>query len=236
LKRQRRGKALPMVAMLAAFCLGMLVDSALRIYGPPKPANQDGRLQPDTIRGAQPGIGADPTKERNEASGVARTHIGPAATIGTTSLRLPIDGMDVDSIKSGFNQRRRDHPHEAVDILAPRNTPVRAVQRGTIAKLFLSKQGGRAIYQFDPSGRLCYYYAHLEGYTPDLKEGDTVSQGQVIGYVGTSGNAPPNTPHLHFAVFELDEDRSWWKGRAIDPYPLLTTDLDAETPARSRER
>jgi murein DD-endopeptidase MepM/ murein hydrolase activator NlpD len=104
------------------------------------------------------------------------------------------------------------------------------VQNGTIGKLFVSKQGGLTIYQFDPSGRLCYYYAHLEGYTRDLHEGDAVSQGQVIGYVGTSGNAPPNTPHLHFAVFELGEDRKWWKGRPIDPYPLLTATAGAHRP------
>ena len=129
--------------------------------------------------------------------------------------------MDLEAVKGGFYEWRGDHPHEAVDILAPRNTPVRAVQNGTIAKLFVSKPGGDTIYQFDPSGRLCYYYAHLERYAENLHEGDGVSQGQVIGYVGTSGNAPPNTPHLHFAVFELGEDHHWWKGHAIDPYPLL---------------
>ena len=129
--------------------------------------------------------------------------------------------MDVDAVKGGFAERRGDRPHEAVDILAPRNTPVHAVQPGTIAKLFVSKQGGNTIYEFDPSGRLCYYYAHLEHYAEGLHEGDAVSQGQVIGYVGTSGNAPPNTPHLHFAVFVLQDDHKWWKGRAIDPYPLL---------------
>jgi WD40 repeat protein len=81
--------------------------------------------------------------------------------------------------------------------------------------------GGITLYQFDRSGRICYYYAHLQRYADNLHEGDTVSQGQVIGYVGTTGNAPPNTPHLHFAVFEVGDSRTWWKGRAIDPYPLL---------------
>jgi murein DD-endopeptidase MepM/ murein hydrolase activator NlpD len=74
---------------------------------------------------------------------------------------------------------------------------------------------------FDPAGHLCYYYAHLERYADGLQDGQAVSQGDVVGYVGTSGNAPPNTPHLHFAVFELSGDRKWWKGQAIDPYPLL---------------
>jgi peptidoglycan LD-endopeptidase LytH len=127
----------------------------------------------------------------------------------------------MDSVKGSFYEGRTGHRHEAVDILAPRNTPVRAVQAGTIAKLFFSKQGGITLYQFDPSGRLCYYYAHLQRYADNLHEGDAVSQGQILGYVGTTGNAPPNTPHLHFAVFELGDDRRWWKGTAIDPYPLL---------------
>ena len=76
----------------------------------------------------------------------------------------------------------------------------------------------RTVYQFDPGGRLAYYYAHLEHYADGLREGQTVAQGEVLGYVGTSGNAPANTPHLHFGVFELDETHRWWKGKAIDPY------------------
>lgn len=91
---------------------------------------------------------------------------------------------------------------------------------GTIAKLFDSKAGGTTIYQYDPSGCFCYSYAHLERYAPGLREGQRVSRGDVIGHVGTSGNAPANTPHLHFAVFELEADRRWWKGRAI-PYLIF---------------
>ena len=126
-----------------------------------------------------------------------------APTTGTNPLRLPIDGMNPELVKGGFYESRGSRRHEAVDILAPRHTPVHAVESGTIARLFFSKAGGITIYQFDRSGRLCYYYAHLERYADGLHEGDAVSQGEVIGYVGTTGNAPPNTPHLHFAVFEL---------------------------------
>ena len=111
--------------------------------------------------------------------------------------------------------------HEALDILAPRRTPVRAVEGGKIVKLFNSKLGGLTIYQFDPSERFCYYYAHLDGYASGVTEGRSVSRGDVIGYVGTTGNAPPETPHLHFAVFLLGPDRHWWEGTAIDPYPLF---------------
>jgi murein DD-endopeptidase MepM/ murein hydrolase activator NlpD len=134
---------------------------------------------------------------------------------------MPIDGADVETLKGGFAERRPGHAHEAADLLAPRNTPVHAVDAGTVAKLFVSRAGGNTIYQFDPTGRVCYYYAHLQRYAGGLHEGDSVARGQVIGYVGTSGNATPAAPHLHFAVFELTADRRWWQGRAIDPYRLF---------------
>lgn len=133
-------------------------------------------------------------------------------------LRLPIDGMGIDRLKGGFAERRGNHPHEAVDIMAPRHTPVHAVQDGEIARLFLSNAGGNTIYQFDPTGHICYYYAHLQRYAQGLHDGALVKQGDVIGYVGTSGNAPPNAPHLHFAVFEVTSSQRWWDGRPIDPY------------------
>lgn len=145
------------------------------------------------------------------------------ATMGSVErprLRVPIDGVNVDAWKGGFDQRRAggSRGHEAVDILAARNTPVHAVENGTIAKIFESKQGGHTIYQFSADQRLVYYYAHLQRYADGLHEGQAVAQGDVIGFVGTSGNAPPNTPHLHFAVSELGPDRHWWQGQAIDPY------------------
>jgi murein DD-endopeptidase MepM/ murein hydrolase activator NlpD len=144
------------------------------------------------------------------------------ATIGADrNLRVPIEGSDIESWKGGFVERRGHRPHEAVDILAPRNTPVYAVSDGTIAKLFVSKAGGYTIYQFDPSGEFAYYYAHLERYADGLRDGLPVNQGEVIGYVGTSGNAPPGTPHLHFAVFKLDDGRHWWQGQALDPYEVF---------------
>lgn len=143
-------------------------------------------------------------------------------------LRLPVDDADVDAMKGGFDQRRDGNrrTHEAVDILAPRNTPVRAVEGGTIARLFFSKNGGITIYQFDPAKRYCYYYAHLEKYAEGLEEGQVVEAGDVIGYVGTTGNAPPSTPHLHFAIFELNPDQRWWEGTPIDPYLVYQEEDD----------
>jgi murein DD-endopeptidase MepM/ murein hydrolase activator NlpD len=146
----------------------------------------------------------------------------PIADLRGRHLDLPVQGAQSSDIKDMFNKMRgNDHRHEAVDILAPRLTPVLAVEAGTIAKLFVSKAGGNTIYQFDPQDVYAYYYAHLERYADGLVEGAPVARGQVIGYVGTTGNAPPNTPHLHFAIFKLTTEKQWWKGTALDPYQVL---------------
>ena len=154
-------------------------------------------------------------------SGVTPSSTAEARELTDRHLAFPVQGVSRDKLVDSFHDAREGHEHEAVDILAPRNTPVVAVEDGTIAKLFLSKAGGNTIYQFDPSGEYCYYYAHLERYADGLKDGDRVSRGQVIGYVGTSGNAPKNTPHLHFAIFRLTPEKHWWEGTAIDPYDVL---------------
>lgn len=158
---------------------------------------------------------------RSETPGKTSRETSPISELRHHDLRVPIDGAVVETFKGQFADRRENgnRPHEAVDILAPRNTPVHAVENGTIAKLFFSKGGGgNTIYEFDPSGRYCYYYAHLERYADGLKDGQAVARGDVIGFVGTSGNAPPNTPHLHFAVFALGATHQWWKGQPLDPY------------------
>ena len=137
-------------------------------------------------------------------------------------LQMPIASVDPNTLTDTFNQTRDGtRPHEALDISAPRGTPVHAVADGNVAKLFTSKQGGLTVYQFNNSRTRCYYYAHLDHYAPGLKEGTLLRAGDVLGYVGTTGNAPPDTPHLHFAVFELGPEQHWWQGKGIDPLPLL---------------
>ena len=146
----------------------------------------------------------------------------PAAELEDRNLIIPVEGIGPNQLTPQFNDDRGGgRRHEAIDILAPQGTPVRAVEDGRVARLFFSKAGGITIYQFDPSERFCYYYAHLDRYAPGLKEDDKVRRGQVIGYVGVSGNAPKNTPHLHFAIFRLSEKKRWWEGAPIDPYSVL---------------
>jgi murein DD-endopeptidase MepM/ murein hydrolase activator NlpD len=208
-------------ALMACFCAGALIDGLLRMkYVRAEPGVRNVATigpPPEARISAAPARrdGSRATSDRGAAQPLAAATTG---AVPSGRLRLPIDGVNIETLKGDFVERRGARPHEAVDILSPRNTPVLAVDNGTIAKLFDSKAGGHTIYQFDPTGRLAYYYAHLEKYADGLHEEQSVKQGDVIGYVGTSGNAPPNTPHLHFAVFELDDTGRWWTGKAIDPY------------------
>ncbi len=146
----------------------------------------------------------------------------PSRSAADGDLLIPVQGVRADQLKSNFSERRSGgRAHEAIDIRAPRGTPVLAVADGTIRKLFTSGAGGLTIYQYDTNETTCYYYAHLDGYAPTTREGQHVSRGDVIGYVGTTGNAPPGTPHLHFAITRLPPTKEWWKGEAVDPYPYL---------------
>ena len=139
------------------------------------------------------------------------------------ALSMPVQGMAPADLRDTYADQRGGgaRVHEALDLMAPRGTPVLAVNDGIIAKLFLSQPGGITIYQFDPSGLLAYYYAHLDGYATGLAEGQAVRRGQLLGYVGSSGNANPDAPHLHFGIFRLDAQKRWWTGVPINPFPCL---------------
>jgi murein DD-endopeptidase MepM/ murein hydrolase activator NlpD len=140
---------------------------------------------------------------------------------------IPVQGIKASQLKSTFNEGRVGHLHHAIDILAPRGTPVLAAVDGIVRKLFVSRAGGITLYEFDRAAERSYYYAHLDGYASGIREGLEVHRGDVLGYVGTTGNAPANTPHLHFAIEILPPTKEWWKGEAIDPYPILTTPASA---------
>jgi peptidoglycan LD-endopeptidase LytH len=174
-----------------------------------------GERLPSAAEGDAPKAGASTVAPAAVPTGVADFD-----ELRGRDLEIPVEGVARTSLRDTFTEARTGHVHEAIDILAPRGTPIVAVEDGRVEKLFTSKRGGLTIYQFDPSRRYCYYYAHLDRYAPGLAEGQTVKRGQVIGYVGISGNAPPKTPHLHFTIFKLDDTRRWWKGAPINPFPL----------------
>ena len=161
---------------------------------------------------------AAPTVTASIAPGEA----GAIAELRARGIEVPVRGIAPDGLRDSFDDARgRGRRHEAIDILAPRGTQVVAVEDGTIRRLSPSNGGGGiVVYQVDPSGRFVYYYAHLEAWAEGLHEGDAVARGQVIGSVGTSGNAPPGTPHLHFAIYRLEPGSRGWHGPAVNPYDV----------------
>jgi murein DD-endopeptidase MepM/ murein hydrolase activator NlpD len=163
-----------------------------------------------------------PSPDRSGARPPAAEPDSPAAfDLAKRDLGLPIKGLRASDLRDGFSEPRDGRVHEALDIMAPRGTPVLAVDEGNIAKLFTSKQGGLTVYQFDNDREICYYYAHLDRYAPGLQEGMLLRKGDLVGYVGSSGNADPSAPHLHFAVFRLGPEKQWWAGTPVNPFQAL---------------
>lgn len=146
----------------------------------------------------------------------------PPASASLQDLLIPVAGKSATDLSDTFTDSRgQGRVHDAIDIMAARGTPVLAAQDGQIVKLFTSARGGLTIYQFDPSRMHALYYAHLDAYAPGLAEGQQVKRGDVLGRVGSTGNASPDAPHLHFAIMVLGPEKRWWEGEAINPYPLL---------------
>lgn len=138
-------------------------------------------------------------------------------------LLIPVEGVPPTALSDTFTQARASgaRPHDAIDIMAARGRAVLAAADGRIEKLFWSEEGGRTVYQRSQDGRSIYYYAHLDGYAPGLAEGQAVRRGQRIASVGSTGNADPAAPHLHFAVHAMGPGEAWYGGRPVNPYPLL---------------
>lgn len=142
------------------------------------------------------------------------------APLRARSLALPVAGVTVDELRDSFADPRSGHIHQALDIVAPRGTRVVAVDDGLVHKLHSSARGGLTVYQFDRSQSYCYMYSHLDRYAPGLREGDVLRKGSLVGYVGTTGNAPPDVPHLHLEIVELTPARVWCRGRPVNPFQV----------------
>ena len=171
-----------------------------------------------SVRGSDPAAFGETDQQQ-----FASAHVGIVPEdLLAKQLTIPVPGKTAEDLTPQFFDERGERGHQALDIIAPMGEPVVAVEDGKIAKLFTSEAGGLTIYQLDPTEKYAYYYAHLDRYADGLADGATVTRGQVIGYVGTSGNAAAAGPHLHFAIFQLGPEKQWWKGEALDPYPALT--------------
>lgn len=209
---------LVMAAVVTIFPSGAAIVADAPVAASPAPAAPAKVEVRPSLKETPPAVSPPPEQTAAAAPAISAD---PFADLRQRQLTLPVEGIRKGDLRSNFNDMRGTRRHEAIDVIAPRNTPVLAVEDGTIAKLFYSEGGGTTIYQFDPTENYVYYYAHLERYADDVREGRHVTRGQVIGYVGTTGNAPRDTPHLHFAIFKMGADKKWWQGTPIDPYSVL---------------
>ena len=176
--------------------------STLRAEGPPVVAGDTARVTPDVAGRPDPG-------ER----GVA---------VGPSGLAVPVAGVDPGDLVDTFEAARSEgRTHNALDVLAPRGTPVVAAAPGRVLRLFESDRGGLTVYQLGDDGRTVYYYAHLDRYAPGLASGQRVRRGQRLGDVGDSGNAAPGNTHLHFAMWRVADPAAFWDGEPVNPYPAL---------------
>jgi len=144
----------------------------------------------------------------------------PAVLPTSPALLFPLPDVNPSAVVEGFDARRGLRRHEAIDVPAPRGTPVRAAADGTV-RLTRHVGAGITVEQDEASGRFCLVYAHLDRYVFGLRDGSAVVRGQTIGYVGTTGNASRSAPHLHFAA-HLRAGGGCWSGSAVDPLPLFS--------------
>jgi murein DD-endopeptidase MepM/ murein hydrolase activator NlpD len=156
----------------------------------------------------------------------APTDYGPPPVAGAlapgATLAVPVLGVRPEQLRDTYAAARSGgRTHNAIDIMAPAGTPVLAAADGTVLKLRTGGIGGITVYQLGTDGRTLYYYAHLQRYAAGLREGTPVARGQVIAYVGDTGNAGAGNYHLHFSVSHLADPSRWWEGVNVNPYPML---------------
>lgn len=166
---------------------------------------------------------APPAPQAATSSPAPQIAPATAAMPGGGGLIIPVAGVTPDRLTDTWGDARGDgsREHHAIDIMAPRGTPVLAAAAGTVEKIFESRNGGHTIYIRRPDPAWQDYYAHLDAYAPGLHEGQMVKQGQQIGQVGSTGDASPDAPHLHYEIHRMAPGDGWWKGTEIDPYPIL---------------
>ena len=180
---------------------------------------------PTPTPGAAPAPDATPTPAA--APGASPQAEGPAAgqepALAAMRLLIPVEGIAPSQLQDTYKDSRSEgRVHDAIDIIAPRGTPVLAATDGRIVKLFNSVKGGITLYQLAAADeRYVLYYAHLERYADGLAEGHVARRGETVGYVGDTGNATPGNTHLHFQIYRVEDPKHFWAGENLSPYPLL---------------
>ncbi|CAN5638241.1 hypothetical protein BH20ACI3_BH20ACI3_34090 [soil metagenome] len=208
--------------MIGIALLVVLVAFLQRRSGYYVPSKAD---PPPTPASASPPDSANPSPEpssKPDPEIPSNPTAPPIGFVGTLKLVLPVAGVQPNQLLDTFtNSRSEGRMHDAIDIPAAQGTPVVAVADGQITKLFQSERGGITIYQLSTDQKLIFHYAHLQRYADGLSEGKAVRQGEVIGFVGDTGNATPGNYHLHFSIAVVSDPKRHWEGTNINPYPLL---------------
>ena len=168
-----------------------------------------------------------PTPDADATPAPAPPASAPAPTTNAAdlpaALLIPVTGIRAEDLQDTYTQSRSEgRTHNAIDIIAPQGTPVLAATDGTVVKLFRSDKGGITLYQRGADGKTIYYYAHLDRYADGLAENTNVRRGDLLGYVGDTGNATPGNYHLHFSIWITEDPKRYWDGVNLNPYPLLT--------------
>ena len=210
------------VALGASGCIQTLAPVEVPVAGGAAPATAP-------RAGASPEPDA-PTPDANPAPAAPpATTARPAlvtvanAALLSHALIIPVAGVAADKLEDSFDSPREgERVHHAIDIVAPRGSPVLAADDGRVLRVSSNTLGGLTVYTVDKSGEFVYYYAHLEGYARGLAAGNIVFKGDTLGFVGTTGDAPDNLPHLHFQILRMPPNGKYWEGDPIDPFPLLS--------------
>jgi murein DD-endopeptidase MepM/ murein hydrolase activator NlpD len=188
-----------------------------------RPSADTTTVRPPVADQTPPAADADTARVTPDEAGRAAPPIRGAPVVSGAGLAMPVAGIEPGDLVDTFEAARSEgRTHNAIDILAPRGTPVRAAAGGEVVRLFTSDKGGLTIYQLGDDRRTVYYYAHLDSYAPGLETGQRVRRGQVVGGVGDTGNAAPGNTHLHFAIWRTADPADFWDGTPVNPYPLLT--------------
>jgi murein DD-endopeptidase MepM/ murein hydrolase activator NlpD len=212
----------PRSPAILAVAITLFLPACAPILPPPVPASP---LLEVTAESPSPGA------IWSEFTPVAEADLAGLRSIG---LLMPVRGAVLTKVEDSFDAPRDGgRRHDAVDILAPRGTPIVAAAEGYVLRIGSNSLGGNVIWTSDPEQRFVYYYAHLDRYARGIRTGDRLMRGTVLGFVGTTGNAPPDLPHLHFQVMRVTDAKKWWNGTPVNPRPFLIEPV-ADAPGGTR--
>ena len=206
--------------------LGLLVSTAcarpVLYYPEPLTAEKPADAKPASRPNPSSSAGVPLMTASEYRPGASSSASADVDYLRSRQILVPVAGANMTHVEDSFNEPRDgDRVHRAIDILAPRGTPILSADDGRIIRMTTSTLGGISMYTVDPEQRIVYYYAHMDHYNDAMTTGKTISKGDTLGFVGTTGNAPKDTPHLHFQVMRWPADGKYWNGEPINPFDLL---------------